>query len=276
MHSPAPPENLELATRVEGGAGTYTAALSPRWEIWGPNGGYLAAIALRAAGAEAAIKNPATFYCQFLRVARFEAIDASVSVVQSGRRSESIRVSLTQAGKPVLEGLLRTALPGDGLEHEAYSAPEVPAPETLPTYESLLHAHHPRFTFWDNIECRVVLSERFEPDRPSLPDDWVEWYRFRPMATFEDPFVDAARSLILIDTLSWPATWLKHPNPAYLGPSLDVVTFFHASAQHSEWLLAHQTAPIAKHGLIGGTGRVFDRAGKLVASGGAQLLSVKQ
>src|SRR5207237_398747 len=90
------------------------------------------AVALgRPAGAEAAIKNPATFYCQFLRVARFEAIEAAVAVVQAGRRSESIRVSLVQGGKPVLEGLLRTALPGDGIEHEAYTAPEVPAPETL-------------------------------------------------------------------------------------------------------------------------------------------------
>jgi len=54
--------DLELATRVEGGRGSYRAVLSRQWGIWGPNGGYLAAIALRAAGREAAIPQPRSFY----------------------------------------------------------------------------------------------------------------------------------------------------------------------------------------------------------------------
>src|SRR5688500_8016091 len=109
---PAPAaEDFELATRVEGKGGLYTAVVSPGWEIWGPNGGYMATLALRAAAAEAQIKNPASLYCQFLRPARFDRIEARVTVAHSGRRAEAIRVSLLQDDKPVLEGLLRTALP---------------------------------------------------------------------------------------------------------------------------------------------------------------------
>ena len=57
--------DLERDTRLVGEKGRYTATLSRDWEIWGPNGGYLAAIALRAAGAEAAIQRPASFTGHF-------------------------------------------------------------------------------------------------------------------------------------------------------------------------------------------------------------------
>jgi acyl-CoA thioesterase-2 len=44
--------DLAADTRVEQvGNGRYGAHLSSEWEIWGPMGGYVAAIALRAAGA---------------------------------------------------------------------------------------------------------------------------------------------------------------------------------------------------------------------------------
>ena len=130
-------EDFERATRVRGGGGVYEATVSRAWEICGPNGGYMATIALRAAGAEAKIATPVSFYAQFLRIARFDAIEARVTVVQSGRRSESIRVSLVQDGKAVLEALLRTALPSEGLEHTALTPPDVPPPEALPRAEDL-------------------------------------------------------------------------------------------------------------------------------------------
>ena len=45
--------DFEVDTRLEGGDGRYRALVSKDWEIWGPNGGYMAALALRAAGREA-------------------------------------------------------------------------------------------------------------------------------------------------------------------------------------------------------------------------------
>jgi acyl-CoA thioesterase len=231
----------------------------------------MAAIALRAAAGEAAIKRPASFYCHFIRPARFDAIDARVTVIQQGRRAESIRVSLIQDGKPVVEGLLRTALPSEGLVHRAAVAPSVPAPEALPALDEFLPTSFP---FWNNIEARIVLPERLRADRGPLPPHFTEWYRFRPLSTFDDPVVDAARSLVLIDTLGWPAAWLQHPQSKFRGPNLDVVAFFHASARHSEWLLAEHVSPIGGEGLIGAQARIFDREGGLVASGGAQLICV--
>jgi len=80
--------------------------------------------------------------------------------------------------------------------------------------------------------------------------------------------------LILLDTLGWPAAWRRHPGTHVRGPSLDVAAFFHRSPASSEWLLAEHASPLATEGLIGAEGRIFDRAGRLLASGGAQLLCV--
>jgi len=62
--------DFESQTVVEKtGEGRYRAVLHPDWAIWGPNGGYIAAIALRAAGAESRFRRPASFLCQYLSVA---------------------------------------------------------------------------------------------------------------------------------------------------------------------------------------------------------------
>ncbi|HEX2676642.1 MAG TPA: thioesterase family protein [Polyangiales bacterium] len=275
LATPAPSGDLEEATRVHpsGDRGKYRAYVSNEWEIWGPNGGYMASIAMRAAAAESFIKQPASFYCHFLRPARFDWIDAEVSVVQRGRRSESIRVALSQQGKPVVEGLLRTALPGEGLDHEV-GAPIVPRPETLPSAEELRRPDHPVFRFWKNIESRVLQPERFAEQPKPQPPVWREWYRFRPRSVFDDPVVDAARALVLIDTLGWPAAWMQHPGTALRAPNLDVAAFFHAPTQDSDWLLCEQVSPTASQGLVAASARIYGSDGRLLASGGAQLMCV--
>jgi acyl-CoA thioesterase-2 len=247
--------------------------VSSDWEIWGPNGGYIASLALRAAGEMAAIKRPVSFYCHFIRSAQFEPVELQAEIVQQGRRAESIRIGVSQRGKIVLAGLLRTAAICDGIEHDEAPA-DAPAPESLPTLEELYPEVAAKFTFWRNVETRIIQPERSRRDRLPAAPRLREWYRFRPRATFDDPFVDAARSLVLLDTLGWPAAWQHHPGTGVIAPSLDVAAFFHRPAQHSEWLLVDHASPSAAEGLVGTHGRVYDRAGRLVASGGSQLLCV--
>lgn len=107
--------DLEVDTRVEGENGRYRGCISRDWEIWGPNGGYVAAIALRAASREAAIKRPASFSGHFLGVARFEPVDLEVTPLQRGRRAESIHVVMRQDDRPILQAIVRTAIDGPGL-----------------------------------------------------------------------------------------------------------------------------------------------------------------
>lgn len=277
--------DLEIDTRLEamgesdGVRARYRGVLSQDWEIWGPNGGYLAVIALRAMGREAAIPRPVAFAAHFLGVGSFGPVELEVEALRRGRRSESFRVSMRQEGRTLLEAMMRTAAEGAGLAHRFGAAPSVPAPEDLPTPADLATGKGPSYPFWQNLEARVCQPERFAPVEegaapPARDPVWREWYRFRPRALFDDPFLEAGRALVLLDTLSWPAACQPHPDAPYQAPNLDVAAWFHEAAPDSEWLLADHACPIAAGGLMGTGGRVWSRDGRLLASGGAQLLCV--
>jgi len=272
--------DFERDTRVEGGDGRYRAVLSEDWRIWGPNGGYLAAIALRAVGREAGIPRPASFSGHFLSVGRFDAVELQVEAIRVGKRSESFRVRMLQDGKPLLEAMVRTAAAGAGLEHDVATMPEVESPERLRNAEQLVAdlglATEAPFPFWQNLEARPVWPERWaEPPQPRAPI-FREWLRFRPRDTFDDPWTDAARSLLLIDTLSWPAAVQPHGRDhGFTAPNLDVTAWFHRSAPGEAWLLADHASEIAAGGLMGTTARIWSPRGELLASGGAQLFCVR-
>ena len=271
--------DFERDTRVEGSAGRYRAALSEDWRIWGPNGGYLAAIALRAVGREADIPRPVSFSGHFLSVGRFAPVELAVEAIRRGKRSESFRVRMLQDGKALFEGLARTAAAGPGLEHDVAKMPEVAPPDRLRNAEQIAKdldlPSDPPFPFWRNLEARPVWPERWaEPPRPREPI-FREWLRFRPRDTFDDPWTDAARSLLLIDTMSWPAAVQPHGrDPGFTAPNLDVTAWFHRSAPQEAWLLADHASEVAAGGLMGTTARIWTPGGELLATGGAQLLCV--
>jgi len=265
--------NLDADTRLGGGDGRYTTTLSRDWKIWGPNGGYVAAIALRAAGLESRFARPASFSCQFLEAGAFEPADVRVEALRRGRAAEALSVSLEQSGRRLLVAHVWTVGKLEGLAHDVSSAPPAPAPGDLLPIESLLPpGSEPPHAFWGNLERRPI--DWVPPERRVPTDPIVRcWYRFRPQARFQDPFLDAARSLILLDTMSWPAVRSAHvEQPAFIAPSLDVSVQFHALAPESEWLLCETTAELARDGLIGYRSRVWSESRHLLASGAGQLL----
>ncbi|HVM94760.1 MAG TPA: thioesterase family protein [Candidatus Acidoferrales bacterium] len=260
-------------TAVHGADGRYQARLSRDWEIWGPNGGYVAAIALRAAGAATALPRPASFSGHFLNVAEFDVVDLHVTKLRSAKRAESLRVSMTQKERPVFEAIVWAVGDADGLVHDDAVMPQIALPSQLKSTDELLSPEdrHQRHRFWINFETRPIDFVPWSQRQPGAPV-WLEWFRFRPRATDNDLFADAARSLLLIDTMGWPAACRAHPQDSgYVAPSLDVNVQFHRLDPKSEWLLVDAVAPVAADGLIGGQARIWSVDGKLLASGGGQL-----
>ncbi len=267
--------DFALDTAVEGGDGIYRARLSRDWEIWGPNGGYVAAVALRAAGAATPLRRPATFACHFLNVADFDLVDLQVTTQRASKRAVSLNVSMTQKDRPILQANVWVVADGsEGFEREGLPRPEAAPPSALKSMEELVapedmgHRHR----FWDNLECRPTKWVPWR-DRQGGEARVLDWYRFRPCATFDDPFVDAARSLLLIDTMTWPANCraYREEEVIYIAPSLDVNVHFHAAAPESDFLLVDARAPVASGGLICGRADVWSMSGRLLASGGGQL-----
>ena len=267
--------DLAKDTDVSGSDGSYKAQLSSDWEIWGPNGGYLAAVALRAAGAASDHSRPVSLMGHYLNVAEFDEIDIKVESVRSSRRAQSLRVGMTQRSRPIFESLIWIAAGGEGFEHDHVERLDAPGVDELRSVEEVVGDDSRTFNFWSNIESKVLEWQegRWE-DRVPGPPVYSGWFRFRPRATFDDPFVDAARYTILIDTMMYPAATMAYSTPPpYMAPSLDLAVKFHRFSPESDWLFCRAEASIADGGLVGGNAAVFGADRRLLASGGQQMLS---
>jgi acyl-CoA thioesterase len=270
--------DLEADTRVDGHDGHYTITLSRDWEIWGPNGGYLASVALRAAGAHSRFDRPASIVGHFLGVASFDApVEIEATKLREAKRAESIRVTVRQGPLAVFEALVWAVGDVDGLEHDFSEPPAVPDPLSLPTVPERLVAAgiepRPTFPFWSNFEERPVQWVDNWEQRPQQEPSFSSWFKYVPVSTFDDLWVDACRSLILIDTLGWPAVMRYHVGDhGLMAPSIDVAAGFHRFVPEEPWLLARAHSSSAYGGIIGGRGDVWSRDGRLLATGSCQML----
>jgi hypothetical protein len=88
------------------GGGAYTAQISPRWNVGDkPNGGYLLAMALRAAAAELPLPHPFTATAHYLRAASPGPAMCDVEVIRAGRSHATAEVRLLQQDAEVLRAL---------------------------------------------------------------------------------------------------------------------------------------------------------------------------
>lgn len=272
--------DLEHDTEIDGADGCYTAELSADWNIWGPNGGYLAAVALRAAGAHSPHPRPASLVCHFLGVADFAPVQITTETLRGAKRAESTRVVMTQGDQPVLDALVWSVADDlTGLSHDLRAVPDVPQPDSLPTLEELAAREAgapsppPFFQNFDQKPIDWVPPERWATRDPADPRA-RSWYRFRPRPTFSDPWVEAGRLAVLVDTFMWPAAARAHRpgDLRHIAPSLDLQVSFHRIPHGTEWLLADAVSETAVDGLVAGRASVWSSEGDLVASGSQQML----
>jgi acyl-CoA thioesterase len=268
--------DLDADTKVTGSVGRYSARLSRDWELGGPSGGYIAAIALRAAGEHSRFGRPVSIVGHFLGVASFTDVIVETTTLQLTARAESIRVTMKQHKNEIFEALVWTCAPMDGLEHELALSPASYEPDSVPSTAQRIAEEglEPIYAFWKNFDERAqtwTKRDAWANRTPEYPA-FERWYRYLPTSTFDDLWVDACRSLILIDTLGWPAVTTLHIDSGYVAPSIDIACTFHRARIQEPWLFAQATSVSANAGVVGCEGKVWARDGALLAMGTSQLL----
>ena len=156
-------------------------------------GGYVAACALRAAGASTPELRPAAFSCHYLSVAQFGTVDIRVSTRKRGRTACAQRVEITQGDRPILDAMAWSVGDVEGLEHDETIPPDVPGPEQAPgDRANCCPTTRSRRSRSGTTSTRSRSSSR-RNGRPTDrgPRRWQAWLRFLPTATFDDPWIDA-------------------------------------------------------------------------------------
>ena len=242
------------------------AELSRNWEVWGPNGGYVAAIALRAAMARSRLPRPASFHCHFLAVGEFGPVELHVRSVGGGKRAESLRVELVQKERPLLAASV-WMVDEDlrGYEHDFGRAPEIQGPGELPSFQELADNYDEWYAIWRSMEGKPLRWNQ----GPGEPVSRT-WLRFTDTA-IPDRHADALRQLFWLDFPGWNATISAHQWPfRYLTPNLDLMVQFHRFAPEAEWMLADGNVLVAEDGLVGCTSRLWTEDGRLLATGASK------
>jgi len=240
------------------GHNTYAAEISRAWEVWGPNGGYLSSLLLRAVGMHAQKEMPLSFAGHYLRVPAFGDATVEVARVKDGKNASAYQARLLQNGELQVHALIWAGNAGSGPEHQLVSRPA----HFVPLAEAGERPPVGPMRFWDNLEIRQVKNS---------DGHYSHWYRFDPDFESDDPYVDGARSLVLIDSMQWPARYyMSDEPPMYVGLSLDLYVQFHRFNQRSRWLFSDAVARIARQGTMSGEAMVWDEDGELLASGGSQ------
>ena len=277
--------DLDLDTRVEAVAeDTYRATLSEDWNIWGPNGGYLAAVLLRAAAAATELPRPASLAVQFLGRAAFEPVDLEIRRLRRTRRAEALGVSMRQHGKAIAEALAWfVADDVPGLEHDVTTMPDVARPDDLRTLGRARrrpwHRRH-RSRSGTTSSTGPASGSRTGRRPVRCRPGPTPGSASAPTATFDDPVVDACRSVVILDTMGWPATTMAHclgvadrraaaVDGAEPGPPRPVPP---GRARQRRAVLPVRRPRSPTRGSITAEGRLWAADGTLLASAGAQLL----
>jgi acyl-CoA thioesterase II len=198
-----------------------------------------------------------------------------VDRIRDGGSFTTRRVVAIQHGQAIFSMSASFQVSEPGLEH-AFSMPDVPQPETLPSEKELAeqyidHAPENVRRYWQRqrpIELRPVDLAHYVSSKKLEPRQQI-WFRATgPLP--DDPAIQAsilayASDMTILDTALF-AHGMSIFEPRLQGATLDHAIWFHRPCDMSQWHLYAQDSPNSG-GARGFTrGMIFSQQGNLVAS----------
>ncbi|WKZ83020.1 MAG: thioesterase family protein [Acidimicrobiia bacterium] len=237
--------------------GVWEGSIAPGWDIAGAaNGGYLLAIAARAASLTCGRIDPVTVTAHYLAPGKPGRVTAHVEVVKSGRRFATVSTELRDASRPLLRMLgsfsdlddatPTTELMGSGppdLPPVAECLPVTPT-ETFPP------------PFMGRVDLRLpaqTLSGWGEPGPPRV----AGWFRLG-----EAEPMDTTGLLVAVD--AFPPTIFFAGLPVAWVPTLELTAHIRARPAPG-WLRGAFSTRFVTGGFLEEDGEVWDSEGRLVA-----------
>ena len=252
---------FDRATALEPlGDGAYAGAVDAGWFAGrGPNGGYLAAIVLRAMVAEVGDpqREPRSLTCHYLRPPAAGPIRVEVTVERAGRATSTLTARLVQDDRQCIVAIAAFGVDVPAPAAYASAAPAVPAPDEIAPV--------------DNSGSGLSIVSRFEA-RPAVGDGMFAggleavtggWLRFA------EPRPTDAIALAMYADAWWPAPWVRLREPV-AAPTIDLTVHFRApraaaALAAGEPVLAVFRSTTAADGFFEEDGELWSRDGVLLA-----------
>lgn len=252
------PTRFESDTSVKPlGDGAYEGVVDEAWWIaLGPNGGYIAAMLVRAIADEVddATRRPRSLTIHYTAAPGAGPVRIEVSIERSGRSLSTVTARMHQEGRLIAIAIAALATERERkVDFDDTSPPQVPKPEDLQTFPP----NDDMPVFSRQWELRPALGGiPFTGGDRAETGGWIRLAERQP--------IDYALVAQLTD--AWlPAvfTRLKGRNAV---PTVDLTIHFREELPlEDDWLLVRFTSRLSKHGFVEEDGTIWTRDGRLVA-----------
>jgi acyl-CoA thioesterase len=247
------------ATAVEPlGDGGWRAEVDPSWSTQlGANGGYLAAIILRAMAAalDDGARAARSLTCHYLRPPSVGELRLDVAVERSGRSLSTVSARVSQGGALCVIAVGAFAVDFQGALDYAGQPPSVPALDDIERMPPV-----PIVPMTQHFEMRPAIgAPLYTGAEESASGGWLR---------FADPQPLDAPALAMFSDAWWPSPMPRLTRPAAL-PTIDLTVHFRApeaaAAVDGEPVLAVFRSSTAADGFFEEDGEIWSRDGVLLA-----------
>lgn len=274
MDSPDAPPATRFATDTavtRTAPGRYSGRMDRSWWIVaGPNGGYVAAVVLRAIVAEVddPRRRPRSLSLHYLRSPAEGPVEVEVVVERAGRSVSNVSARLYQEGKLLVVALAALAAPRPspiefdeqvGLPTYPDGRP-VPMPDEVPAIavdverDVPIRAHYDTRWVLGALPFRPGTSD--EQDRTARNGGWLRPAEAEPI----DEVVLAAM------TDAWLPPLFSRIDEPLAVPTIDLTIHFRGLPEDPlDHCFVEFTSPLARDGYLVEHGRILSRSGRLLA-----------